>query len=121
MKRKSSLILFNLATSFIGLSYMFDFITSNPTLQSLTLSFSTLGFVFGYSFIIMINTESFPNEVQSTAMGINSGLSQIGRFSTPFIVAYLNDTGVHPFVGVSGVLLLLGVAPVLMVPETQKK
>ena len=121
MKRKSGLIFVNLLTSLIGLSYIFNFVTSNPTLQSFTLSLSTLGFVFSYSLISMINTESFPNEVQSTAMGISSGLSQLGRFATPFIITYLNDIKVHPFVGVSAILLIFGVFPIFFIPETLRK
>ena len=68
----------------------------------------------------MINTESFPNEVQSMGMGISSGLSQVGRFATPFIIAHLNDIEVHPFAGVSSILLIFGVFPILFIPETLK-
>lgn len=51
-------------------------------------------------------------------MGLSSGLSQIGRFFTPFIITYMNDQGTHPFFAVSIILLLIGVAPVFFIDET---
>ena len=69
----------------------------------------------------MINTESFPYDIQSTAMGLSSGLSQLGRFFSPFIVASMNDYGFHPFIAVSLVLLFCGVFPIFFIPETLRK
>ena len=39
-----------------------------------------------YSLLAMIKMDSFPLGIQSTAMGIASGVSQIDRFVTPFII-----------------------------------
>lgn len=54
-------------------------------------------------------------------MGLSSGLSQVGRFISPFIVGEMNDRGIHPFVAVSAVLMVLGVFPIFFIPETLKK
>lgn len=56
MRRKSSLIVVNICTSLIGLSFISDYVIGNQNIQSVCLSLSTLGFVLSYSFISMINT-----------------------------------------------------------------
>ena len=65
----------------------------------------------------MIEMESFPLGIQSTAMGIASGMSQLGRFATPYIINKMNDIGVYPIIVASFSLLVLGVLPIFFVSE----
>ena len=68
----------------------------------------------------MINTEAYSVEVQSTAIGISTTLSQIGRSFTPFILNAMNDAGLHPIIAVSFIFLVMGVPPVFFLKETLK-
>ena len=60
----------------------------------------------------MVNTEAYSAEVQSTAIGVSTTLSQVGRSLTPFILNTMNDAGLHPIIAVSFIFFILGVPPV---------
>lgn len=120
MQRKKGLLIVNTATSLIGLSFALPLVRENSLIQSMIISISTLGFVYSYSFSQMINTEAYSVEVQSTAIGISTTLSQIGRSFTPFILNAMNDAGLHPIIAVSFIFLVMGVPPVFFLKETLK-
>lgn len=120
MQRKKGLLIVNTATSLIGLSFALPLVRENSLIQSMIISISTLGFVYSYSFSQMINTEAYSVEVQSTAIGISTTLSQIGRSFTPFILNAMNDAGLHPIIAVSFIFLIMGVPPVFFLKETLK-
>ena len=115
--RKKGLIGVNIFTSLLGIAFLIQAVSDSNLLQSLIISLTRISCVFSYSLLVMIEMESFPLGIQSTAMGIASGISQLGRFTTPFIINKMNDIGVHPIIVASFSLLALGVLPIFFISE----
>ena len=60
VRRKKGLIIAILFTSVTGLSFLFSFINDSNVLQSIVISVTRIGCVYAYSFLSIIETESFP-------------------------------------------------------------
>ena len=54
----------------------------------------------------MLETESFPKQYLSIGLGCTNSLSQLARFTVPFLVNEINNVGVQPIVLVSILLIL---------------
>lgn len=67
--------------------------------------------------VIMIETESFPLEIQSIGAGLIEGLAQLGAFIAPMLNAFSINHGL-PKITVMGVAMFLCLIPVLFVPES---
>lgn len=57
--------------------------------------------------IVMIQTESFPLEIQSVGAGAIEAFSQLGSIGAPLIVAFCIDLGLNKMATMGGVMLVL--------------
>lgn len=111
IKRKSGLIVSIVITSALGLTFLLGFVADSLVLQSIVISLIRIGSVYCYSFISIMLTESFPNEIKSTANGLSNGLAHLSRIGVPYLITAMNDRGIHPLIAASAFFLLLGVIP----------
>ena len=118
IKRKTWLIAVNILASLPGLSFMLSFIRSSPLIQTILISFSTVMTVFSYSLSSTLATESFKSTIKSTAIGVTSGFSQMGRIAVPFLLNFTSQLNIHPLVASSALFLILGTVPIFFVQET---
>lgn len=71
-----------------------------------------------YSFIVLALLESFDFQIMSTAQGVCQSLGTIFVLFVPYEVIKMNDLGIHPIVGSSIFLLVLGFIPIYFLRET---
>lgn len=74
----------------------------------------------GYLMIVMIQTESFPLEIQSIGAGAIEGFSQIGSFIAPLLNAFSINNQI-PRVLTIGFAMIVFIIPLAFVPETSSK
>ena len=73
---------------------------------------------YSQGFIPLLQTESFPEEIQSTGAGMIEGTSQMGSFVTPYVVSLVTNLGGKPIVVMSILVLIMGIIPLKFVKET---
>ena len=121
INRKTGLIIFNLLSALAGLCFIVPFVEKSLILQTLILSFVRITAVFSCSLFSVLQTETFEASIKSTAIGLTSGFSQIGRVAIPVMIDTMNKIGIHPLVAASFLYLLLGIIPVLFLKETYEE
>ncbi len=80
-------------------------------MQNIIVSLTRIGCVCCYSLISILQVESFPVLIKSTAVGLSIGFSQIGRIILPYFITKVNDLGIHPIIVSSVLFLALGLLP----------
>ena len=73
---------------------------------------------YSQGFIPLLQTESFPEKIQSTGAGMIEGTSQIGSFLAPYVVSIVTNSGQKPIVFISIIVIILGIFPLKFIKET---
>lgn len=121
IKRKKGLIVAITITCLIGLTFLLDFVKQNQIAQSVVISLTRIGDVYAYSLLSILETQSFPVQIRSTAMGLTIGLSQLGRIGVPYLITSMNDLGIHPLIASSFFFLFIGILALMPIKQTWKK
>lgn len=67
--------------------------------------------------IVMIQTESFPLEIQSIGAGSIEAIAQLGSIVAPLLNAFSINHGL-PKISVMGFTMLMCLIPIIFVPES---
>ena len=97
----------------MGLTLVFQPVHDSTLAESIVLSIARFCTVFGYSFVAMLQTESFAPEIISTGVGTTDGLSQISKVLVPYLVTAMNNLKIHPLIFSSSVYLVVGILPLM--------
>jgi hypothetical protein len=116
--RKTGLMISIFVTSSIGLLFLLEVVQSSNVLQSVVVSLTRIGSTCCYSLISLLQVESFPAEIKSSAVGLTVGSSQVGRIILPYMITAVNDLGIHQIIVSSVLYLLLGIIPLIPLKET---
>ena len=73
----------------------------------------------GYFMVMMVQTESFPVEIQSIGAGSIEALAQVGSFASPLIITLAVNMGWNKL-ATMGAVLVLCLIPLKFVPEPEK-
>ena len=79
---------------------------------------SFINSAYAQGFIPLLQTESFPEHVQSSGAGMIEGISQIGSFMTPFVMSIFQKSGQKPIIYFAIIVLVIGIFPLKWVRET---
>ena len=81
----------DVAKSFFGLTLMLAFVRESALLESMVLALTFFFGAYNFSAISVVETESFPLKLQSTAIGIIFTISEMTRVFIPYLIGFMNE------------------------------
>ena len=91
----------------MGLSLAIDWLEGSPTLSSVLILLIFLVDSVQLCVIVMLETESFSSDCQSTCVGLIFVIAYFSRFFVTFLIGTLNEMNMHPLAACSLIMLLI--------------
>ena len=111
--KKPTLIVTMFLCALLGFLYFVPFFKENQTWQSILICLSTIVTKFPYMTLGLLEVEYFPAEISSTSIGLIECLSYTINVFMPFFVIFMRDSHIDPVGGISILVLICGIGPLI--------